>query len=94
MESTEYLLLGKGSKTVIFLNGFRMPFSSWGKVYPEIEQHHQVLLYNRKGIGKSAKANSHQCGNEIIAELRALIKHLNLNPPFILVGHSLGGLYA
>lgn len=94
MEDLEYLLSNEGEKTVIFFNGFRMPLSSWDKVYPEIAKHHQVLLYNRRGVGKSNKASARQHGNQIIAELSQLIQHLKLIPPFVLIGHSLGGVYA
>jgi len=94
MEEIEYLLTGKSGRTVIFLNGFRMPFDSWDKVYPSVGEQHTTLLYNRRGIGKSKKAASPQSGEVIVTELRALLKVLNLKPPYVLVGHSLGGIFA
>lgn len=80
--------------TVILLNGFRMDMSNWQPVVPELAEHCQVLLYNRRGVGKSAKADIPQSGSVIIHELKCLLQKLDLKPPYILVGHSLGGLYA
>lgn len=94
MEELEYLLSGNGSVTVVFINGFRMLFSSWDKVFPSIAERYKVFLYNRRGIGSSQKAAKHQDGITVIEELRTALKYLSLKPPYILVGHSLGGVYA
>ncbi|WDD99297.1 alpha/beta fold hydrolase [Thalassomonas actiniarum] len=94
MKQLEYLLVGEGDTTIVFLNGFRMPFSSWDKVYSEISEQYKVVLYNRHGIGKSKKANVEQDGNAVVEDLRLLLNQLELKPPFIVVGHSLGGIYA
>jgi len=94
MEDLEYLLSGSGNATVVFLNGFRMPFSSWDQVYPAVAERYKVLLYNRRGVGKSKKADLRQNGEVVVEELQWLLKKLHLQPPYVLVAHSLGGIYA
>lgn len=94
MEDLEYLLTGDGDITVVFLNGFRMSMMTWDKVYPDIAARCKVLLYNRRGVGSSKKAGFSQNGGVITEELYNLLDSLHLKPPYILVGHSLGGLYA
>ncbi len=92
--SLEYVLLGQDSLPVIFLNGFRMPLSSWVQVALPIAQKHQVLLYNRFGVEGSDKASLPQNGKQVVDDLQALCLALGLRTPMVLVGHSLGGLFA
>ena len=93
----EYALSGQDEASevsVIFINGFRMHINSWDKVYPEIAKRHRVLRFNRLGVGTSSKAEVPQTGVQVLDGMRDLLLELNLNPPFILVAHSLGGLFA
>ena len=93
--TNEYALGGEGSSPVIILlNGFRMPLFSWEQLYPEIQKHGRVFVYNRHGIGKTSKATCPQTGAEIIRSLANVLQALQLPPPYILVAHSLGGLFA
>jgi pimeloyl-ACP methyl ester carboxylesterase len=50
-------------------------------------------MYNRPSYGKSDASVSERDGKHIVNELRELLKAQGLKPPYILVGHSLGGLY-
>ena len=94
-QTVEYELIGHGKPCIIFLNGFGASFKpSWNKVVPRIADEATVLLYNRASIGKSSKATTRQTGDVVIATLRELLKTLQLEPPYILVGHSIGGLFA
>lgn len=94
MERFDHLIAGQGKFTVVFLNGFRMPFSSWDKVYPDLENHYRVVLYNRPSVGKSPKAKSVQDGLSVIQQLREFLHQQQLPAPYCLVAHSLGGIYA
>ena len=90
----EYHRIDNGSISIVFLNGFRMPFKSWDKVYPELALENSVFLFNRRGVGRSKKATESQDGNTILSEMRSLFYNLRLKPPYILVAHSFGGLLA
>lgn len=92
--TTEYALSCESGPVVIFLNGYRMPLASWCKLYPEIQKHGNIFAYNRPGVGQTSKALRPQTGEEIIRSLDNVLKALNLSPPFILVAHSYGGIFA
>ncbi|WP_455205326.1 alpha/beta fold hydrolase [Kaarinaea lacus] len=90
----EYCLCGDSGPVIVLINGFRIRLESWEKLYPEIGQYGRVLTYNRLGIGKSTKANTDQTGDVVINIMREMLSALNLQPPFVLVAHSLGGVFA
>lgn len=90
----EYLLFKNNEPTLVFLNGFRMPLHTWEKVYTNLDTTSQVFLYNRLGVGKSSKATKPQTGNIVVEDLNSLLKTLKVKPPYLLVSHSLGGIYA
>jgi pimeloyl-ACP methyl ester carboxylesterase len=92
--SFEYKVTGKQTPTFILLSGYGEPIESWKMVRHEIDQHGKVFTYNRLGTGGSDQPTSTQCGKTIISDLRAILEKLGIFPPYILVGHSIGGLYA
>ena len=94
MDIFEHRLMGSGETTAVFLNGFRMHFNSWDKVYPDIAKSHRVLLLNRAGVGLSPKAQVPQTGRVVVDSLRQTIWRAGVKPPYVLVGHSLGGIFA
>jgi pimeloyl-ACP methyl ester carboxylesterase len=88
----EYQSIDNGGTNIVFLNGFRMLFKTWDKVYPELTSEHSVLLFNRKSVGASSKATEVQDGRAVVSEIRSLFSYLRLSPPYVFVAHSLGGL--
>lgn len=90
----EHKKIGDGSPTIVFLNGFRMQFETWDKVYPDFIPTNRMILFNRRGVGASSKAMEEQDGNAVIKDMRSLFLTLGLTPPYLLVGHSLGGIFA
>lgn len=71
-----------------------MELESWDQIVPELRKHGIVFSYKWLGVGKSDRAKVVQNGRVIIENLRKLLKIKNLDPPYIVLGHSLGGLYA
>jgi pimeloyl-ACP methyl ester carboxylesterase len=90
----EYELIGSGKPTIIFLNGFGARMDLWKKVKAELAGEGTQLLYNRTGLGKSSKAKVKQRADIVVATLRDLLKSKQLEPPYVLVGWSIGGLFA
>lgn len=90
----EVLKLKNKNPPVIFLNGYRMNLTNWEKVYPQVAEKHHILLYNRLGIGKSSKATQEQDAETVVKNMRALFQQLNMQPPYLFVAHSMGGLFA
>lgn len=88
-----YYLEGKRLPAVIFESGLGDDMTSWAPVINEVQRFSQVFAYNRAGFSGSHSDNETRNGATIVNELRSLLNTANLKPPFILVGHSLGGAY-
>mgnify|MGYP001472115743 FL=1 len=67
--------------------------SGWDVVQKEVKNFAQVCFYDRAGLGKSDKGPSPRTTIQIANELHALLESAKLTPPYILVGHSMGGLH-
>lgn len=78
---------------VVFENGLGGRMEWWQKVLPEISNNTTTFAYNRPGYGNSDPVATPRDGLHIVDELRALLRSKGMPPPYILVGHSLGGLY-
>ena len=90
----EVKISGYGKQSIILLSGYGVELDSWDHIVPELGKHGIVFSYNRLGVGKSDRAKVVQNGRVIVENLRKLLKIKNVDPPYIVLGHSLGGLYA
>jgi pimeloyl-ACP methyl ester carboxylesterase len=88
----EYSLIRNGAQTVVFENGLDGKMKWWRKVIPEISTDATTFAYNRPGYGRSDLVSTPRDGLHIVEELRTLLKNKGLEPPYVLVGHSFGGL--
>jgi pimeloyl-ACP methyl ester carboxylesterase len=91
--TTRMLVAGSGSATVVFENGYTAPLETWGRVQPEVSKFARTVAYDRAGLGLSEPGPSPRDGRRIAAELHGALQRANVLPPYILVGHSLGGLF-
>ena len=78
---------------VVFENGSRATMDKWGVVPERLALDASVFAYHRPGYGNSEVAGAPRDGRTIVEELRAVLRFKGLQPPYVLVGHSLGGLY-
>lgn len=85
---------GSGRYTVIFESGFGTGLNAWRKVARELAQAARVVSYSRAGHGRSEPRPEPRTIAQSTLELEQLIASARLAPPFILVGHSYGGLLA
>jgi pimeloyl-ACP methyl ester carboxylesterase len=81
-----------GSPTVILEAGLAATSLSWATVQPLIAEFTGVASYDRAGLGWSDNAAGPATALNAARELHLLLDHAHLPPPYILVGHSLGGL--
>lgn len=79
--------------TVIFENGSRATLDGWDRVLEAVRPGATVFAYNRPGYGHSEATGTPRDGATIVEELRSALRQKGLAPPYVLVGHSLGGLY-
>lgn len=82
----------KDKPTVIMDAGYGDYSKVWETVVNEISMLTDVLVYDRAGLGNSEKSPNPRTSNQMVSELKELLTKLNIKPPYILVGHSFGGV--
>lgn len=90
----EYMVSGAGAPPIVLLNGAGVTLDGWRALYPAIERAGTVFAWNRFGLKGSDAPRLAQTGAVVVASLREVLGYAGLQPPYVLVGHSLGGLYA
>ncbi len=83
---------GGSGPPVIFESGVSATCLNWTQVRSEVESFARACTYDRAGLGWSDPANSPRTTATIIDELRALLAAAGIPPPYILAGHSFGGM--
>jgi pimeloyl-ACP methyl ester carboxylesterase len=82
-----------GRPAVVFANGLGATLESWQLVAPRVASLATAVLYDRAGLGGSGPARAPHTVRHVAEELRALLRALGVPPPYLLVGHSAGGLF-
>lgn len=82
---------GEGSPTVILDSGLGDTYVPWRKVQPEIANFTEACSYDRAGLGYSDPSPRPRTSKVIAEELHALLHSAEIPPPYVLVGHSMGG---
>jgi len=86
---------GTGTPTVVFEAGLDMGGSlSWAGVHDSIATTTRACAYSRAGIMWSDPAPGAQSGKSVANDLHSALSKAGEHPPYVLVGHSLGGPYA
>lgn len=86
--------VGRGKTTVVFLSGLGSGTFDWRKVQPAVGKVVRACTYDRAGYGFSDPATAPSDLRHAIADLHMLLHSKAITAPVILVGHSLGGIYA
>ncbi|MDB5452948.1 MAG: hypothetical protein JWO33_1526 [Caulobacteraceae bacterium] len=84
---------GAGAPTVLLESGFGADSGAWYKVQPLVARYTRVCSYDRAGYGKSSPGPLPRDGEAIAADLDAALRAAHVGGPYVLVGHSAGGLY-
>ena len=82
---------GAKAPAVVFESGMGEDVATWNDVQPQVSQFAHTFAYDRPGIGKSAPLPHTRTMPEMAAGLHAVLHAAGIQPPYILVGHSLGG---
>ncbi|WHN65966.1 alpha/beta hydrolase [Cysteiniphilum sp. QT6929] len=86
---------GSGSPSIVLLNGGGDTIREWNKNIPTLAQHTTVIGYDRQGLGRTPLINKDiRTAKAVIERLHKLLQKIDAKPPYILVAHSIGGLYA
>ena len=84
---------GSGSPTVVLEPGGGASSSDFGWITPAVARDTRVCVYDRAGRGWSDAADGPQDGAHIAADLHTLLQRAHVPGPYVLAGHSFGGLY-
>jgi len=94
---------GTGAPTVVMDGGLCQPMDTWGDVTAQIAAFTRVFIYDRPGLGSSsrilpkgvkqpARPPELRTSRQIVGELRNLLRKAGVPAPYVLVGHSFGGI--
>lgn len=84
---------GTGSPTVVIEAGLGDWSTSWrADVQPELAKTVRVCTYDRVGLGWSEESPLPSDAAQFAKELHTLLQNANVPGPYVMVGHSLGGL--
>jgi pimeloyl-ACP methyl ester carboxylesterase len=90
---TLYLLeKGSGCPTVVFEAGIAATNLNWFHIQESVSRFTATVSYDRGGLGWSSPCRTVRTPANIAAELRSMLQRAHIKPPYILVGHSFGGL--
>ena len=83
---------GGDGPSVIFESGIGSTSQNWAKIQESVSEFAHTVSYDRLGLGWSTAAVSERIPSEVVKELRAMLQAAGIAPPYLLVGHSFGGL--
>ena len=88
-----YLLeMGSGDATVLFEAGIAATNLNWFHIQATVSRFASTASYDRCGLGWSSPSRTARTPTNIATELHQLLAGAGIKPPYILVGHSFGGL--
>lgn len=85
--------LGTGTPTVVTENGLGGSSPDWSLVQPAVSHITRICTYDRAGAGWSEAGPGPRTSRQISAELHTLLANAGLPGPYVLVGHSAGGMH-
>ncbi|MCG8476994.1 MAG: alpha/beta hydrolase [Cytophagales bacterium] len=89
----EYAVAGEGRPTIVFESGMGRNLNTWKPIFDSLSKCASVFASNRPGYGHSSLKNAPRTIREAVVQLHQNLNAIGLKPPYILVGHSAGGLY-
>lgn len=83
---------GAGWPTVVIEPGSGRSSAEWQEIVASVARVTRVVSYDRAGLGESEPAPTPRTFADQVADLHALLRAADISPPYVLVGHWLGGL--
>ena len=84
---------GRGLPTVVLESGLGGMSSAWGWIQPETARFSRVVSYDRAGLGWSGPDGQEKSAFLAARRLHSALRLSGALPPYVLVGHSMGGLF-
>jgi pimeloyl-ACP methyl ester carboxylesterase len=83
----------EGQPVIVFESGLGTPMGNWDRILNGVSELAPLVTYDRPGIGESEPDNELPTIKNVSDKLIKILNYLELEPPYVLVGHSLGGVY-
>ena len=83
---------GSGGPTILLEAGLMSTVLSWSELQHALAGSFRVVAYDRAGLGWSELGPMPRTADRIVDELHTLLERAPISPPYVLVGHSFGGL--
>jgi pimeloyl-ACP methyl ester carboxylesterase len=84
---------GSGGPTVVLQPGAGEMAANMGWIAPAVARNTRVCVYDRAGRGWSDPGDTPQDATQIAIDLHTLLHRAHVPGPYVLAGHSFGGLY-
>jgi pimeloyl-ACP methyl ester carboxylesterase len=82
---------GTGSPAIVIISGMACHKDSYYPLHKSLADKTRVLSYDRPGLGDSTPTDEPRTLEYIDQDMTAFLKARNVPPPYVLIGHSLGG---
>ena len=92
--ASTFRVLGSGRPAVVMISGLGDGMATFDDVAAELAKTRMVIVYDRAGYGGSERANGPRDAVAAARELSGLLAQSGVAGPFVVSGHSLGGLFA
>jgi pimeloyl-ACP methyl ester carboxylesterase len=83
-------VFGKGSPVILLISGFMAPQTYWDNIVPALTERSTVVTYDRAGYYKSELGKDPCTGKQSTLELKTMLDKLEVQGPYVVVGHSYG----
>lgn len=84
--------IGEGTPTVVMEAGLNDFSLQWSRVHADISQFTRVCIYDRAGFGWSEASPHPRTVQTMVNELHTLLVNAGVQSPYVMVGHSFGGI--
>ncbi len=89
-------ITGSGEHTIVLLPGLGvgLPSADFGPLARTLAERHRVVVLEYFGVGFSSGTNRTRGNAEHMAEIREALRQADLPPPYVLMPHSISGIYS
>ncbi|MDX2237103.1 MAG: alpha/beta hydrolase [Hyphomonadaceae bacterium] len=88
-----HVVVGGNGPALLLVHGWMGSWYHWRKVMPLLAAQHTVIAVDARGYGESDKPYDGYDGRTLVADLRGILKGLNISRAFV-AGHDMGALPA
>ena len=96
-DKTMYVTMkGSGNKTIVMLRGWGVnsPVDDFSPLYSELSKDYKIVILEYFGYGSSSLTNEERTNEKMVEEIRTALHNLKVEPPYVLMPHSMSGLYS